>query len=66
MYLKHDTKGSTNARTGTHSQSLQTTTIRVKAPHKTQLCNNPPLLKYLWASDYNPPTLLYYLSVEMI
>lgn len=64
--MKHDTAGSSNARTGTHFQSLQATTIRVEASHKTQLCNNPPVLKYLWASAYNPPPLLYYLSAEMI
>lgn len=46
--------------------SLQATTIRAEASHKTQLCNNPPVLKYLWASAYNPPPLLYYLSAEMI
>lgn len=54
MYLKHDTTGSTNAQAHTHNPS-KTTTIRVKASHKTQLCNNSPLLKYLWASAYNPP-----------
>lgn len=64
--MKHDTTGCTNARRGTLSQSLQATTIRVEASYKTQLCNNPPVLKYLWASAYNPPPLLYYLSAEMI
>lgn len=64
--MKPDTEGCTNVRTETHSQSLQDTTIRVQASYKTQLCNNPPVLKYLWVSAYNPPPLLYYLSAEMI
>lgn len=55
-----------NAFAGTHSESLQATTIRVETSHKTQPCNNPPVLKYLWTSAYNPPHLLYYLSAEMI
>lgn len=40
--------------------------ITVKASHQTQLCNNPPVFKYLWASADDSPPLLYYLSAEVI
>lgn len=64
--MELNTTGSINACTSTLFQFLQATTIRAEASHKTQLCNNPPVLKYLWASAYNLQPLLYYLSREMI